>query len=68
MTQSVQSGTKWLTRTESAARCRVSVATFDKLRRDGSIPEPDSQMGKHMLWKEQTIDDLLESGGTKDDE
>ncbi|AAT89850.1 hypothetical protein Lxx21590 [Leifsonia xyli subsp. xyli str. CTCB07] len=42
----------------------MSVATFDKLRRDGSIPEPDSQMGKHLLWKEQTIEQLLESGGT----
>ena len=55
----------YLSRAEAAARCRVPVSTFDKLRRDGLVPEPDAHMGKHLLWRIDTIDELLASGGTE---
>lgn len=57
--------TAYLTRAESAARCRVPLPTFDKLRRDGRIPEPDAEVGKHKLWRADTIDAFLDAGGTK---
>jgi len=56
---------EYLNRAEAAERCRVPVSTFDKLRRDGFIPEPDAQMGKHLLWRVDTIDELLARGGTR---
>ena len=55
----------YLSRAEAAARCRVPVSTFDKLRRDGLVPEPDAHMVKHLLWRIDTIDELLASGGTE---
>ncbi len=42
------------------------MSTFDSLRRRNQIPHPDAEMGKHMLWKRATLDDFLESGGTRD--
>ncbi len=57
---------EYLNRTEAAERCRVPVSTFDKLRRDGLIPDPDARMGKHLLWRADTIDELLAGGGTQD--
>ena len=56
---------EYLSRAEAAARCRVPVSTFDKLRRDGLVPEPDAHMGKHLLWRAETIDELLARGGTE---
>ena len=58
-----QSG--YLTRAEAASRCRVPLPTFDKLRREGLIPEPDAEVGKHKLWRVNTIDEFLEVGGTR---
>lgn len=55
----------YLSRAEAAQRCRVPVSTFDKLRRDGLVPEPDAHMGKHLLWRVDTIDELLAHGGTE---
>jgi predicted DNA-binding transcriptional regulator AlpA len=55
----------YLTRREAAERCRVSVSSFDKLRRDRSVPFPDAEVGKHVLWREETIDQFLARGGTK---
>lgn len=55
----------YLNRIEAAQRCRIPVSTFDKLRRDGFIPEPDAHMGKHLLWRVDTIDELLAQGGTR---
>ncbi len=55
---------EYLNRAEAAERCRVPVSTFDKLRRDGLVPEPDARMGKHLLWRADTIDGLLARGGT----
>ena len=52
--------TDYLTRAEAAARCRVPLPTFDKLRRDGLIPEPDAEVGKHKLWRADTIDEFAE--------
>ena len=43
---------EYLNRAEAAERCRVPVSSFDKLRRDGLVPEPDARMGKHLLWQE----------------
>ena len=40
------------------------MSSFDKLRRDGLVPEPDARMGKHLLWRADTIDELLARGGT----
>ena len=57
--------TNYLTRAEAAARCRVPLPTFDKLRREGLIPEPDAEVGKHKLWRAATIDEFLEVGGTR---
>lgn len=56
---------EYLNRAEAAQRCRVPVSTFDKLRRDGLVPEPDAHMGKHLLWRADTIDELLARGGTE---
>lgn len=56
---------EYLNRGEAAERCRVPVSTFDKLRRDGLVPEPDARMGKHLLWRADTIDELLSRGGTE---
>lgn len=56
---------EYLNRVEAAERCRVPVSTFDKLRRDGLVPDPDARMGKHLLWRVDTIDELLASGGTR---
>ena len=56
---------EYLNRNEAAARCRIPVSSFDKLRRDGLIPEPDAHMGKHLLWSADTIDELLARGGTE---
>ena len=56
---------EYLNRAEAAERCRVPVSTFDKLRRDGLVPEPDARMGKHLLWRVDTIDELLAHGGTE---
>jgi excisionase family DNA binding protein len=58
----------YLDRREAADYCRVPVSTFDALRRRERIPHPDAEMGKHMLWKRSTLDDFLESGGTRDDQ
>ena len=55
---------EYLNRVEAAERCRVPVSSFDKLRRDGLVPEPDARMGKHLLWRADTIDELLARGGT----
>lgn len=55
----------YLTRAEAAARCRVPLPTFDKLRRDGLIPDPDAEVGKHKLWREDTIVEFLAIGGTR---
>ena len=63
MTETTQ--TDYLTRAEAAARCRVPLPTFDKLRRDGLIPEPDAEVGKHKLWRSDTIEEFLEVGGTR---
>lgn len=52
---------EYLNRVEAAERCRIP---FDKLRRDGLVPEPDARMGKHLLWRADTIDELLARGGT----
>ena len=57
--------TDYLTRAEAAARCRVPLPTFDKLRRDGLIPEPDAEVGKHKLWRADTIEEFLQVGGTR---
>ena len=54
----------YLNRIEAAERCRIPVSSFDKLRRDGLVPEPDAHMGKHLLWRADTIDELLARGGT----
>ncbi|GAA1055927.1 hypothetical protein GCM10017608_14160 [Agromyces luteolus] len=56
---------EYLNRAEAAERCRIPVSSFDKLRRDGLIPEPDAHMGKHLLWSADTIDELLARGGTE---
>ncbi|GAA1831766.1 MULTISPECIES: hypothetical protein [Agromyces] len=56
---------EYLSRVEAAERCRIPVSSFDKLRHDGLIPEPDARMGKHLLWSADTIDDLLARGGTE---
>ena len=55
---------EYLNRIEAADRCRIPVSSFDKLRRDGLVPEPDAHMGKHLLWRADTIDELLAVGGT----
>ena len=55
---------EYLNRLEAAQRCRVPVSTFDKLRREGLVPDPDARMGKHLLWRVDTIDELLAAGGT----
>ena len=55
---------EYLNRVEAAERCRIPVSSFDKLRRDGLVPEPDDRMGKHLLWRADTIDELLARGGT----
>ena len=55
---------EYLNRVEAAERCRIPVSSFDKLRRDGLVPEPDVRMGKHLLWRADTIDELLARGGT----
>lgn len=55
---------EYLNRVEAAKRCRIPVSSFDKLRRDGLVPEPDARMGKHLLWRADTIDELLARGGT----
>ena len=55
---------EYLIRVEAAERCRVPVSTFDKLRRDGLVPEPDARMGKHLLWRADTLDEMLARGGT----
>ncbi len=52
--------TEYLTRAEAAARCRVP-----KLRREGLIPRPDAEVGKHKLWRADTIEEFLEVGGTR---
>lgn len=54
-----------LSRVEAAARCRIPVSSFDKLRHDGLMPEPDARMDKHLLWSAYTIDELLARGGTE---
>lgn len=56
---------EYLNRVEAAERYRVPVSTFDKLRRDGLVPEPDARMGKHLLWRADTLDELLARGGTE---
>ena len=56
---------EYLNRVEAAERCRVPVSTLDKLRRDGLVPEPDARMGKHLLWRADTLDELLARGGTE---
>ena len=56
---------EYLSRVEAAERCRIPVSSFDKLRHDGLIPEPDARMGKHLLWSAETIDELLARGGTE---
>lgn len=56
---------RYLTRREAAELCRVPVPTFDKLRRDGAIPRPDAEVGKHKLWREATIEQFLAGGGTR---
>ena len=55
---------EYLNRVEAAERCRIPVSSFDKPRRDGLVPEPDARMGKHLLWRADTIDELLARGGT----
>lgn len=56
--------TEYLTRAEAAARCRVPLPTFDKLRRDGLVPPHDAEVGKHKLWRAETIEEFLNVGGT----
>ncbi|GAA1961805.1 hypothetical protein [Microbacterium deminutum] len=55
----------YLTRREAATRCKVPLSTFDSLRRQNRVPFPDAEMGKHMLWRESTIDAFLDAGGTR---
>lgn len=55
----------YLTRRDAAARCRVSVSTFDRLRRQQRVPLPDAEVGRHVLWNSVTIDRFLEAGGTR---
>lgn len=55
----------YLTRKEAAALCRVSVSTFDSLRRSGEMPTHDAAVGKHKLWRETTVRAFLEAGGTE---
>ncbi|WP_448073588.1 hypothetical protein [Georgenia yuyongxinii] len=43
----------------------MPLPTFDKLRREGLIPEPDAEVGKHKLWRADTIEEFLEVGGTR---
>lgn len=66
---SIMADTAWrveyLSRVEAAERCRIPVSSFDKLRHDGLIAEPDARMGKHLLWSADTIDELLARGGTE---
>ncbi|WP_119695803.1 helix-turn-helix domain-containing protein [Microbacterium halotolerans] len=57
--------TRYLTRREAAEWCRVPLSTFDSLRRQARVPFPDAQVGKHMLWKADTIAAFLERGGTR---
>ena len=56
---------EYLTRAEAAARCRVPLPTFDKLRRDGLVPAHDAEVGKHKLWRAETIEEFLSVGGTR---
>jgi hypothetical protein len=63
----VGSRSAYLDRREAADYCRVPMSTFDSLRRRNQVPHPDAEMGKHMLWKRSTLDDFLESGGTRAD-
>lgn len=61
----VDDGVRYLTRREAAEWCRVPLSTFDALRRQTRVPFPDAHVGKHMLWKADTIRAFLESGGTR---
>lgn len=54
----------YLTRPEVAERCRVPLSSLDKYRMEGLFPEPDAVIGKHLLWRIDTIDELLARGGT----
>ncbi|HKU12661.1 MAG TPA: helix-turn-helix domain-containing protein [Sinomonas sp.] len=56
--------TEYLTRAEAAARCRVPLPTFDKLRREGLVPPHDAEVGRHKLWRAETIEEFLNVGGT----
>ncbi|WP_336854424.1 helix-turn-helix domain-containing protein [Sinomonas albida] len=58
-------GPEYLTRAEAAAVCRVPLPTFDKLRRDGLVPPHDAEVGKHKLWRAETIEEFLSVGGTR---
>lgn len=64
-TDSERPRSTYLDRREAADYCRVPMSTFDSLRRRNQIPDPDAEMGKHMLWKRSTLDDFLEAGGTR---
>lgn len=55
----------YLTRAQAADRCRVALSTFDRLRREGRIPIPDAEVGRHVIWRTDTIDRFLAAGGTR---
>lgn len=59
---------EYLSRVQAAERCRVAVSTFDRLRREGKIPLPDAEVGRHVIWRAETIDRFLEAGGTRANE
>jgi len=58
-------GVEYLNRVEAAEWCRIPVSSFGKLRRDGLVPGPDARIGKHLLWRSDTLEELLTRGGTE---
>lgn len=53
----------WLTRSEAAQRLQVSTRTFDKLVRDGVVPQPARLGQRTARWWRDDLDAALR--GTK---
>jgi len=57
-----------LKRPRAAAHCDVSVGYFDRMVREGILPQPRLLGGGVKVWLRQELDDALFALGSPDDE
>jgi predicted DNA-binding transcriptional regulator AlpA len=51
---------QWSSKSQLAARYKISTRTIDRMRKRGQFPPPDIQIGDRMVrWNDETVEKFL---------